>query len=125
MFGISALTAWISTLISWILPSKPEKKVEYIVTNSNFIYTTGTTSAGSNTYTIGGSGGGEPVTLVEAEQCDITDEEYEEAVSIFDSLTEEGITEENKELFQEMKVIIEKYENGLPQQKENHFSVID
>ena len=53
MLGISSLASWISTLLSWVLPPKPEKKkVEYIMTNANFIYTTSTTSTGSNTYTI-------------------------------------------------------------------------
>lgn len=56
---------------------------------------------------------------------DITDEEYEEAVSVLELLQEKGITEENEELLQEMKVIIEEYENGHTRPKENFFNVID
>ncbi len=55
---------------------------------------------------------------------DITDEEYEEAVSVFELLSESGITEKNKVLFQEMKEIVEEYENSCPSLKK-YFNVMD
>ncbi len=110
MLGISSLALWISTLLSWVLPPKPEKKVEYIVNNGIFFYTDTTSSTGGNTITIGSSGDRHPSVLVEADQCDITNEEYEEAVSVLELLQEKGITKENEELLQEMKTIIEEFE---------------
>lgn len=75
---------------------------------NHFFYTDTTSSTNShNTITVGFGGGH---ALVETDQCDITDEEYEEAVSVYESLSEEGITEENEELYLEMKIIIEEFE---------------